>query len=101
MSLYMDDRGVCGVYAGIVCRVQDCISLYAEYKLSMCYDTESPQIDYDLYDVAESLQPYIHTSIRMIMMISNPVSVYIVLSRRTNYPGRVRKLALHNTYNIP
>ena len=41
------------------------------YKLSMSYDTESPQPDDDLYDVAESLQPYIS--------ICKPVSVYIVI----------------------
>ena len=39
-------------------KVQDCISLYAEYKLSMNYDTESSQLDDDLYDI-ESLQPYL------------------------------------------
>ena len=50
--------------------VRDCISVYAEYKLSMSYDMESPQPDNDLYDT-ESQQPYIS--------ICNPVTVYIVL----------------------
>ena len=43
MGLYME-------YGG-------CISLYAEYELSMSYDTESPQPDNNLYDT-ESLQPH-------------------------------------------
>ena len=30
----------------------------------MSYDTESLQPDDDLYDVTESLQPYIHTTIQ-------------------------------------
>ena len=38
-------------------RVQKCISLYTEYKLTMSHDTESPQPDDDLYDT-ESTQPY-------------------------------------------
>ena len=44
---------------GIVHEVRDCtcISLYAEYKLTMSYDTESPQPDNDLYDT-KSTQPY-------------------------------------------
>ena len=59
-------------------RVQECMwstGLYklvhrVQCKLSLSYDTESPQPDNDLYDI-ESLQPYIS--------ICNPVSVYIVL----------------------
>ena len=51
--------------------VQDYISLYVEYKLFMSCDTESLRPDDDLYDVTESLQPYIS--------ISNPISIYIVL----------------------
>ena len=35
---------------------------YVEYKLSMSYEMESPQPDDDLYDVAEPLQLYIHTT---------------------------------------
>ena len=42
---------------GIVHGVPKCINLYAEYKLSMSYDNESPQPDDGLYDT-ESLQPY-------------------------------------------
>ena len=57
------------VYRGVH-RVQDCISLYAEYKLSMSHDTESPQPDDDLYDT-ELLQAYIS--------ICNLASIYIVL----------------------
>ena len=49
----------------------------------MSYDTESPQLDDDLYDT-ESPQP------------CNPVTVYIVLVE-LNYLGRVGKLSLHNT----
>ena len=54
----------CTWSTGNVYGVRDCISSYAEYKLSMGYDTESPYPDDNLYDVAESLQPYIHTSIQ-------------------------------------
>ena len=56
---------------GSVHEVWDCIRLYTEYKLSMSYDTGSPQPDDNLYDVTESLQPYIS--------ICNPISVYIGL----------------------
>ena len=55
---------------GNVHRVRYCISLYAEYKLSISCDMESFQPDEFLYDT-ESLQPYIS--------ICNPVTVYIVL----------------------
>ena len=60
--------------------------MYAEYKLFMSYGKESPQPDYDLYDDAESLQPYIP--------ICNPVSVYIVLVE-LNIPGGLENL--HST----
>ena len=44
----------------IVHRVQERIRLYAEYKLSMSYDNESPEPDDYLLDT-ESLQPYPYT----------------------------------------
>ena len=47
--MYMEYKNVsvhgvqgCTQSTGNVHGVQDCISLYAEYKLSMRYDTESP-----------------------------------------------------------
>ena len=67
----------CMQSTGNVHGVRDSISLYVEYKLSMHYDTKSPKPYDDLYDVTESLQPYIHTSIHI--SICNPVSVYTVL----------------------
>ena len=78
-----------GIVQGVLCgdctQVQDCISLYTKYKLSMSYDTESPQPDDDLYHVAESLQPYIHT------YICNPISVHIVLVELI-IPGELENL---------
>ena len=79
MYLYTEYRGV---PEGMYMEYRDCISLYLEYKLSMSCDTESP--DDDLYDVTTTI--HIHTQSHF----------RLYSSRRTNYPGRVGKLALHN-----
>ena len=47
----------CTQSMGSVHGVWKCINLCAEYKLMMNYDTESPLLDDDLYDI-ESPQPY-------------------------------------------
>ena len=62
----------------------------------MNYDTESPQLDDDLYDVAESLQSYIQTTIQAYNDIHMQSRFRLYSSRKTNYPGRVGKLAFHN-----
>ena len=67
----------CTLSMGVYAEYKKCIRLYTVYKLTMSYDTESPQPDDDLYDT-ESTQP---------LCICNPIIIYLVLVA-LNYSGK-------------